>query len=81
MPWNIESLVLVGRFKDPGSPPLSLETGEDNSLFQSVTGLYVKLCTRFSFSLIDTMCHNSDIVDARGKRSDDLATVDLVYAF
>lgn len=59
---------------------LALEAGSDNKLLTSITGLNVKMSDVLSLSLGYTIRRNSDIVGARGKKSDNITTINLVYA-
>jgi len=59
---------------------LSLEAGSDNKLLTSITGLNVKMSDALSLSLGYTIRRNSDIVGALGKKSDNITTINLVYA-
>lgn len=58
----------------------ALEAGSDNKLLTSVTGLNMKVSDALSVSLGHTIRRNSDIVGARGKKSDSVTTINLVYA-
>ena len=59
---------------------LALEAGSDNKLLTSITGLNVKMSDALSLSLGYTIRRNSDIVGALGKKSDNITTINLVYA-
>ncbi|MGB7181728.1 MAG: DUF481 domain-containing protein [Burkholderiaceae bacterium] len=73
----------VGKLTDTVtlSQRLGLEGGKDNTLLSSTTALNVKMSTNLSLSLAYIMRRNSDIVGARGKKNDSLATVNVVYSF
>lgn len=59
---------------------LALELSSDNKLLVSNTGLNVKMSDALSLSLGYTIRRNSDIVGALGKKSDNVTTINLVYA-
>jgi putative salt-induced outer membrane protein YdiY len=60
---------------------LALEAGKDNKLLSSTTGLNVKLSSNLSLALAYILRRNSDIVGARGKKTDSLTTMNVVYSF
>jgi putative salt-induced outer membrane protein len=59
---------------------LAIEAGSDNKLITSTTGLNVKVSDVLSLNLGYSIRRNSDIVGARGKKSDNVTTINLVYA-
>lgn len=60
---------------------LALEAGKDNKLISSTTGLNVKLSGSLSLAFAYILRRNSDIIGARGKKTDSLTTMNVVYSF
>ncbi len=60
---------------------LSVESGSDNTLVESRTGLKVMMSRSLSLVLAYSIQHNSDIVGRRGSKTDALTTVNVAYDF
>ena len=63
------------------SQTLGMEYGQSNTLATAKSQLRVALIEQFSLSLTYALRHNSDIVGERGKKTDGLFTVSLIYGF
>lgn len=60
---------------------LSVESGSDNTLLESRSGLKVMMSETLSLVLAYSIRRNSDIVGNRGARTDALTTVNVAYSF
>ena len=77
------SAAYIGKLTDTVtlSERLSFEIGGDNTLTQSTTGLSYKLSDTMSLTASYLYRQNSDILGARGKKSDSLFTINLGVTF
>ncbi len=60
---------------------LRIEWGKDNTYTESVTGVQLRVTNAVSAKVTHTIRHNSDIVGVRGKKTDQITGVNLVYSF
>lgn len=84
---NEALLYLAGRFTHRVTDTtrfiqnLRVEHGKDNTYTESVTGLQFRVTDAVSARLTHTVRHNSDLRGDRGKRTDHITGVNMVYSF
>lgn len=60
---------------------MRLEHGSDNTYVESITGVQFKVTDTVSAKLSHTVRYNNKITGARGKKTDQITGVNLVYSF
>ena len=60
---------------------LRFEFGQDNTYSESITGLQMRVTQAVSARLTHTIRRNSDLLGERGKRTDHITGVNMVYSF
>jgi len=63
------------------SQRLLVESGEDNTLLSSTSGLTVQMSERLAFNISYSLRKNSDIPGPRGGKTNSLTTVNLLVTF
>ncbi len=63
------------------SETLRAEIGEDNNYYESITGLGLAVTGSLSAKISYTVRHNTDVVGVKGKKTDTLTGVNMVYSF
>lgn len=58
-----------------------LEHGKDNTYTESISGLQLRVTDAVSARLTHTIRHNSDLLGERGKNTDHITGVNMVYSF
>lgn len=58
-----------------------VEKGSDNTYGESVTGVQLKVTDAVSAKITHTIRHNTDILGALGKKTDQVTGVNVVYSF